>query len=101
MQKFDRGNLITLSATFAPSTGTAQPTSAEAVLVFTDPNGDPASSTVNMEVDANGIWSGRWDSDACGGGEVQYVMRCDGPLKAATQGKFVILANKANSPLYN
>lgn len=101
MQKFDRGNLLTLSATFVPATGDATPTSAEAVLVFMDPNGDPASAVVDLEVDAKGIWSGRWDSDECGGGVVEYVLRSDGPVKAATQGKFMIVANKANSPVYN
>lgn len=101
MQKFDRGNVIVLSAVFTPSTGTAQPTSAEAVLVFTDPNGDTASSIVNMDDEGDGLWAGRWDSDECGGGVVEWVIRSDGPLKAATQGKFQIVANKANSPVYH
>lgn len=101
MQKFDRGNEIVLSGTFAPVTGTAAPTSAEAVLVYADPNGDTTSSTVSMISDANGVWSGRWNSSLCGGGIVEWVMRSDGPVKAATQGKFMIVANAANVAAYD
>lgn len=100
MQKFDRGNEIVLSGTFTPVTGTAVPTSAEAVLLYTNPDGDTETSTVTMVSDVNGVWSGRWDSNLCGGGIVEWVMRSAGPVKAATQGKFMIVANSANVAAY-
>lgn len=101
MQKFDRGNEIVLSGSFVPVTGTATPSSAEAVLVYTDPNGDTVSSTIPLIDDGNGIWTGRWNSNLCGGGTVEWVMRSDGPVKAATQGKFTVVANAANVAAYD
>lgn len=101
MQKFDRGNEIVLSGTFTPVTGTAVPSSAEAVLLYPDPNGDPETSTISMVDDGNGVWMGRWDSSLCGGGVVEWVMRSEGPVKAATQGKFLIVANAANVAAYD
>lgn len=96
MAKFIRGNEVVCSGTFTPVTGTAQPSSAEAVLVYTDPNGDPASSTVTLTKDANDVWSGVWDSNLSGCGIVQWVIRCSGGVQAATQGMFIIAANTAN-----
>lgn len=101
MQKFVRGNMLVISGTFTPVTGTAQPTSAEAVLVFTDPNGDEKSSVVPLAADVDGVWSGPWDTRECGGGTVDWVLRSDGPVKAATQGRFQVVANDANIAAYD
>lgn len=101
MQKFDRGNEIVLSGTFTPVTGTATPSSAEAVLVYTNPDGDTEASTVALLDDGNGVWVGRWDSNLCAGGTVEWVIRSSGPVKAATQGKFAVVANAANVAALN
>jgi|GEM_PF-3825264 len=96
MSRFIRGNDIVCSGKFTPVTGTSQPSMAEAVLTYTDPDGDPASSTITLTKDANNVWSGVWDSNLAGCGIVQWVIRCSGGLQAATQGTFVIVANAAN-----
>lgn len=101
MQKFDRGNEIVLSGTFAPVSGTAVPSSAEAVLIYTNPDGDTESSTISLVSDPAGMWVGRWDSTLCKGGVVEWVMRSAGPVKAATQGKFMVVANAANIAAYD
>ena len=97
MQKFVRGNEIVCSGTFTPVTGTTQPSSAEAILVYTDPAGDPATSTISLTKDANNVWSGVWDSNLSGAGTVEWVIRCCTGLQAAAQGTFLILANAANT----
>lgn len=101
MQKFDRGNEIVLSGTFTPVSGTAVPSAAEAVLLYTNPDGDTESWTVNLSPDTAGMWVGRWDSNLCKGGVVEWVMRSSGPVKAATQGKFMVVANAANIAAYD
>lgn len=97
MQKFVRGNEIVCSGTFTPVTGTSQPANAEAVLVYTDTNGDPDSSTITLTKDTNNIWSGVWDSNLANAGCVEWVIRCSGGLQAASQGTFLLLANAANT----
>lgn len=101
MQKFDRGNEIVLSGTFTPVSGSATPSSAEAVLVYTNPDGDTEASTVSLIDDGAGIWVGSWDSNLCKGGVVEWVMRSSGSVKAATQGKFMVVANAANVSAFN
>lgn len=96
MPRFIRGNEIVCSGTFTPVTGTAQPSSAEAVLVYTDPDGDAATSTITLTKDADDVWSGVWDSNLSGCGAVQWVIRGSGGVQAATQGTFTIAANEAN-----
>jgi hypothetical protein len=96
MARFIRGNEIVCSGTFTPVAGTAQPELAEAVLVYTDPAGDPATSTITLTKDANNVWSGTWDSNLSGCGTVEWVIRCSNGVQAATQGIFTIIANAAN-----
>ena len=97
MQKFVRGNEIVCSGTFTPVVGTSQPTGAEAVLVYPDKTtGASVSSTISLNPDANYVWSGVWDSRLAQEGEVEWVIRCNGGLEAAAQGKFYLLANSAN-----
>lgn len=101
MQKFDRGNEIVLSGTFTPVSGTATPSAAEAVLLYTNPDGDIEASTISLTNTGAGIWAGSWDSNLCKGGVVEWVMRSSGPVKAATQGKFMVVANAANISAFN
>lgn len=96
MARFIRGNEIVCSGTFTPVSGSAQPSAAEAYLVYTDPAGDPATSTITLTKGADDVWSGVWDSNLSGCGTVQWVIRCSGGLQAATQGSFIIAANTAN-----
>ena len=97
MQKFVRGNEIVCSGTFTPVTGTTQPANAEAVLAYTDTDGDPATSTITLTMDVDKVWSGVWDSNLAKDGCVEWVIRCSGGLQAAAQGTFLLLANTANT----
>lgn len=97
MQKFVRGNEIVCSGTFTPVTGSAQPAAAEAVLVYTNTDGDPDSSTISLSADVNHVWSGVWDSNLAQAGCVEWVIRSSGGLQAAAQGTFLLLANAANT----
>lgn len=75
-----------------------QPTSAEAVLSFNNQGGFPVSTTIPMTLGSNGYtWSCQWDSSACGGGEVTWVVYASGVVQAAAQGQFFVVANAANN----
>lgn len=96
MQKFVRGNEIVCTGRFVPADGVSYPSSAEAVLAYTDTNGSPAVETIAL-VETSGVWVGAWDSNAAQEGAVDYVIRCSDGLKAAAQGTFRIVANTANT----
>lgn len=97
MQKFVRGNKIVCSGTFTPTSGTAQPTSAYAILSYSDATtGLPATSTVSLSADANNVWSGTWDSLLAQEGTIDWRIQAKGSLQAAQQGQFLLQANDAN-----
>lgn len=75
-----------------------QPTSAVAQLNFCSLTGQQVSTTIPMTLGSNGFtWSCTWDSSACGGGLVTWVVYASGVVQAAAQGQFVVLANSANN----
>lgn len=97
MQKFVRGNNITCSGTFTPASGTAQPTSAVAILTYKDATtGLDTSSTVSLTADVNSVWSGTWNSLLAQEGTVEWRIQASGSLQAAAQGQFLLQANDAN-----
>lgn len=97
MQKFVRGNKIVCSGTFTPTTGSAQPTTAYAVLTYKDATtGLAATSTVALAADANNVWSGTWDSLLAQEGTIDWRIQAKGSLQAAQQGQFLLQANDAN-----
>lgn len=97
MQKFVRGNKIVCSGTFTPTTGSAQPTTAYAVLTYKSATtGLDATSTVSLTADVNNVWSGTWDSLLAQEGDVEWRIQAKGSLQAAQQGKFFLQANDAN-----
>lgn len=97
MTKFTRRNEIVCSGTFTAVDGsTAQPSAAEAVLVYTSMSGAKATVVVPLTVGAAAVWSGVWDSSNAAPGLVEWMIHCWGGLVAATEGSFYIEANRAN-----
>lgn len=96
MQKFVRGNQIVCTGHFVAADGVSEPTTAEAVLSYTDANSAPALTTIPLVEGVDGLWTGSWDSNLASEGVVEWVIRCDGGLQAAQQGSFRIVANSAN-----
>ncbi len=97
MPSFVRGNALVISATFTPTTGTDQPTSALARLQFVDLNGVKQNVSVPMTEGDDNLWTGTWDTSAAGDGTVSWVVYGTGSLEAAAQGQFQIEANAANT----
>lgn len=115
-----RKNLITIRARFPPSgyswprgqegystvppefpptfTPWVQPSAAQAVLGFTNPQGVKVTTTLAMALGADGVtWSCLWDSSAAGRGLVTWVVFASGTVQAANQGQFEIEANYVNT----
>lgn len=99
MAKFVRKNKIVVSGTFVAADGSGtQPTSAEAVLTYTNLSGTTSTDTVALTNTA-GVWKGSWDSSNAGPGSVEWTIFGYGALVAALDGSFVIKANKSNLTL--
>ena len=98
LQQFVRKSLIQITATFVPvNGGDAVPTSATCELQFQTLAGGNSLEAVLLIYDSvSGTWAGHWDSSAAGQCTVTYVVFCSGPLQAAIQGQFQIVANAAN-----
>jgi hypothetical protein len=108
-----RKSLITISAKFVPPGGggswvngvyvpasspPTQPTSSVAVLEFPSASGAQVSTTIPMSLGSDGVtWSCQWDSSACAGGVVDWVVFGSGTVQGANQGSFTIVANQANT----
>jgi hypothetical protein len=97
MQTFVRGNVVDITATFTDSTNSgAQPTGASAKIDFPIAGGARDSATIPLTL-VGGAGTGQWDSSAAVAGTAEWAVKCSGPLIAAAQGKFAILANRANN----
>lgn len=117
MTSFVRKNLLTLSGQFFENssgcicdfsstsstgpTGPVDPASVTAVLSYNNLAGLRASTIIQLSLETDGVtWTGNWDSSACQGGRVDWVVYSAGgsptPIVSATEGSFQILANKAN-----
>jgi hypothetical protein len=104
-----RKNLITISAQFLPpgyqqyinevlQPPPTQPSAAEAVLQFCNPARAVVTTTIPMTLGTDGMtWTCLWDSSACGGGSVNWVVYASGTVQSANQGTFQIVANSANT----
>ena len=98
MSRFVRKNSIICATTFTANDGSGlQPSTAEAVLVYKNTAGQLQTDTVPLALGADNVWSGSWDSSNAAAGKVEWVITCSGPLQAATEGVFHVLANKANA----
>jgi len=96
MAKFVRKNKIVCRGTFVAEDGSGtQPSSAEAVLTYTNLSGGVSTDTVALANTA-GVWSGVWDSSNAGPGDVEWTIYGYGALVAALDGRFTIKANASN-----
>lgn len=93
---FIRKNEITLTVHVTPVTGSSQPDSVTANLVFKDIAGVGQQASITLAL-ADGVWTGAWDSTAAGQGIVYWVVYGTGTVQAAAQGQFNICANAANN----
>lgn len=92
-----RKNILTFSLVFKASDGSAaQPTAAQAVLVYKNLAGVGHQDTINL-VNSAGAWTGTWDTSASGEGTVFWMAYGYGTLQAAAQGSFEVCANPANT----
>ena len=98
LQQFVRKSLIQITATFAAlNGGSAVPTSATCELHFQTLAGASDLTAVLLVYDSeSGTWAGHWDSSDAGQCTVDYTVFCSGPLQAATQGQFQVVANASN-----
>ena len=96
MASFVRKNELIISGKFhVPDSPSAQPDSATVVLTYKK-GGTKMTDTINLSL-SNGVWSGTWDSSASDAGRVDWMIYGTGAVVAATQGFFMIEANKANT----
>lgn len=96
MPSFVRKNELLISGKFCVEGSDAQPSSATALLSYRGISGRWTTTTINLS-SSDGIWSGTWDSSAAQEGPVDWVVYSSGGVIAATQGRFFIDANKANT----
>lgn len=59
-------------------------------------NGERIRQSIPMVGGLNGEWIAEWDSSVADAGFVYWHARCSGDSLAATEGRFVLLANPAN-----
>lgn len=96
MSQFVRKGLLTCSGTFVATDGSGtQPSAAILTVTYDNLSGNLATDTVGMTL-SNGVWSGQWDSSRSSAGAVSWSVASTGPIQAATQGDFTIVANAAN-----
>lgn len=99
MSSFVRKNALVVTAVFAAVDGsTVQPSSAFCVLNYKALSGNVQTISLTMTYDVlTGTWRALWDSSVAGRGTVSWVVYGVGPLQAAMEGCFEILANAANT----
>lgn len=95
---FVRKNIIVCTVTFTAADGTTtQPSAANLVLNYCNPQGAPQNATLTMSYNSTlGAWQAEWDSSASGNGPVFWMAYGYGLLQAAAEGSFDIAANAAN-----
>jgi hypothetical protein len=98
MSIFVRKNVLTIVVAFTAADGTAtQPSAANCILNYKDPQGATHTNSIPLAFDVTtNQWTGVWDTTASGEGLVNWVAYGYGTLQAATQGCFEIVANAAN-----
>jgi siroheme synthase len=99
MSAFVRKNALVVKAAFLADDGsTDQPSAAYCVLNYKSLSGNVQTATITMNYDSgSNTWSALWDSNVAGRGTVSWVVYGTGPLQAAVEGCFEILANVANT----
>lgn len=93
---FVRKNLLVLTVTVTPATGSSQPNTVQAELQFPVLDGTRSTALISLSL-SDGVWTGTWDSSAAGQGTVYWVAYASGVVQAAAQGQFEICANAANT----
>ena len=99
MAAFVRKNALVVTAVFTALDGTlTQPSSATCTLNYKNLSGNVQTETITLtQVGVTNTWIGLWDSNVAGRGSVSWVVYGTGPLQAAMEGCFEILANVANN----
>jgi hypothetical protein len=104
MATFVRKNAITFTAVFTAADGSGtQPSTATLRIFYTNTSGTQSYDNIDMTYNAVndayplGNWTGVWDSNVAGRGNVEWVVYGAGSIEAANQGQFQVLANAANN----
>lgn len=98
MSVFTRKNVLMVTAVFTAADGSAtQPSAAYADIAYNDLGGLAHTATISLNyLSSSNEWVGLWDSSAAGNCTPNWVVYGTGPLQAAAQGAFQIIANTAN-----
>ena len=99
MAAFVRKNALVVTATFAADDGTTtQPSAVFCYINYKNLSGNVQTATITLTYnEVTNVWTGLWDSNVAGRGPVSWVVYGTGPLQAAMEGCFEILANIANT----
>lgn len=100
MRETVRKRILRLTVTFTPDDpdiAGLEPTSAQATVYYKrKSDGAQTATTFALTKQADGAWSGIWDSKVAAAGDVKWSAESFGPVVAAVDGQFTLRANEAN-----
>ena len=85
------GNLLQITATFTPTTGSAAPNAANMQFEYFDVRGRQRFVNIPLVLQSDGTWQQEWSLAVVEPGSwVEWICSCSGPLVAATNGIFQV-----------